>query len=111
MPLPGPLSQRKRYKTSNGTQTAGDDLLFNKHGESAVLFHLWLEAGGCFSLDNFNILCIWPTWCCAKKWRASFALFHNKMRKQDKILMTVSSNAFVHTPLQSTQNESSLEGF
>ncbi len=27
---------------------------------------LWLEAGGYFSLDNFNIL--WPNWYCANKW-------------------------------------------
>ncbi len=51
-----------------------------KHDWSTVLFfyYLLLEAGGYFSLNNFNIWCLWPNWCCANKWRVSFTLFQNK---------------------------------
>ncbi len=44
-----------------------------EHNRSAVLFFydLWLEAGGYFSLDNFNILCLWPDWYRANKWSVS----------------------------------------
>ncbi len=58
-------------------------------------FFNYLEAGGYFSLDNFNILCLWPKRCYANNWR----FFHSLQRQMlalGKSFPTASSAAFIH---------------
>ncbi len=95
MALPGPLSQHKRYKTLYITQTRRGDLLLTSTIDPLFSFSLSM-VGGYFSLDNFNILCLWSNWHCANKRHVSFAL-PKQMLTQDKIFTIVSSAAFVHT--------------
>ncbi len=59
-PLPGQLSQQKHYKTLHSTQTGRDDLLFTSIIDPLFSFLLSIvEAQGDFSLDHFNIFCLW----------------------------------------------------
>ncbi len=55
-------------------------------------YYLWLEEGGDFSLDHFNILCLWLYWNCANK----FCVSLTQMLRLDKIFRTVSSTVFFH---------------
>ncbi len=57
MPLPGPLSQQKRYEMLYGTQTRRDNLLFTS---MISLYYQWLEVEGTFAFDNVNLLHLWP---------------------------------------------------
>ncbi len=73
MPLPGLLSERKSYvAVVYGTDWERPFVVY-EHDRSAVLFFTtygWNQEEF-FSLDNFNILCLWPTWyllCCITSW-------------------------------------------
>ncbi len=76
----------------NGTQT-GRDVLYDR---SVVLFYyLWLKAGGCFSLDDFNILCLWQNGYCANKWHF-FHTLSKQMHELNKVFMSTSSTTIVN---------------
>ncbi len=69
-----PLSQQKRYEMLYGTQTRRDDLLFTSMIDPSFLPSM-VGSKRIFSMDDLNILCLWPNWFCANKCRVSFALF------------------------------------
>ncbi len=97
MTLFGPLSQQKRCTTLHGTQTERNDLLFTSviNLSFTFFYYLWLEAGMYFSLENFSTLCLWSNKYCANK--CFFNSLPQQMLVLDKIFITVSSTAFVHT--------------
>ncbi len=83
-PLPGLLSQLKHFMARRPEETI---CCLQAWSIRCSLFcHLWLVAGGYFSLDNFNILCAWPNWFSANKWHVSFTLFQNKCWCQTRSL-------------------------
>ncbi len=82
-PLPGPLSQQRRYETFHCTQTRGDDLLFMSMIDLLFsFFHSMVGSRKILYYDNFNILCEGTNWYCAKKVACFFiyslSLFQNK---------------------------------
>ncbi len=96
VPLPSLLSQWKHYKTLSAHRL--DETICCLQAWlicCSLFYYLWLEAGGCFSTDKFNIKCLWPNWYCANKQLVSFILFQNRCLLK-KILTTESSTAFVH---------------
>ncbi len=105
MTLPGPLSQREHYKLLCGTQTGRDLLFMSTIDLLFSFFYLWLEAGGYFSLNNFNILLLWQNWYCA-----FFHSFSKQMLALDKIFMTESSTVFVHMQCYNQQKMKVLGG-
>ncbi len=109
MSLPSLLSQQKHYETLHGTQTGRDDLLFTSMIDPLFSFLLSMVGSRrTFSLHHFNILCLVRI-VLFKKVLCFFHTLPKQMLVLNQIFTTVNSAAFSHS-LQSTQNQSSLEG-
>ncbi len=110
MPLPSPLSQQTPYKTLYSSQTLKDDLLFTMMIDLRFSFFPSVVVAGRYSsLDNLNILFLWPNLYCSNKWHVSFTVLQNKCLHQSRYLWQ-QAVLLLSMLLQSTQNESSLVG-
>ncbi len=91
LPLLGPLSQRKLYQPLYGTPE-----------ETMSCLRTWSI--------HCSILCLWPNWYFANKWRVSSTLFQKNAHARQDLCDSKQHHVCPHVALQSTQNERSSKG-